>query len=109
MRQLLPLHVAVDVAAQLAADADVLSRSFHVRGMAGAQPRLPKPLNTLWGRWKEEKTKRKKRKRLMRRSRWTLHPSSSMEPLNSSKCHHHRHRCLTSPRLWLLRLSGCSA
>ena len=50
VRQLLPLHVAVDVAAQLATDADVLSRSFHLRGMAGAQPRLPKPLNSTKGR-----------------------------------------------------------
>jgi len=54
MRKLLPPHVVVDVATQLAMDVDVLPCLFRLRGMAGAQPPLPKPLDTLWGRWKEE-------------------------------------------------------
>ena len=54
MRKLLPPHVVVDVATQLAMDVDVLPCLFCLRGMAGAQPPLPKPLDTVWGRWKEE-------------------------------------------------------
>ena len=67
--------------------------------MVGVQPRLPKPLNTQWGRWKKERTKMMKK--LMKRSRLKMH--------SNSKCHHHRHHCLNSLRLWLLRSSGFNA
>jgi len=99
MMKLPPQHVAVDVADLLAADADVLLRLFRLWGMVGVQPRLPKPHNTQWGRWKKERTKMMKK--LMKRSRLKMHPNS--------KCHHRCHRCLTSLRLWLLRPSGFNA
>ena len=95
MRKPLSPHVAVDVAA----DADVHPRQHRLRGVAGAQPRLPKPLNSTKGRQRKKMTRTRKSKK---RSRWNNHR-------NTNRCHHRHHHCLTSLRSWLLRLSGCSA
>ena len=101
MRKPLRSHVAVDVAAQLAADADadVLPRLCRLRSVAGAQTRLPKPLNIPRGRRKKEKMRTRKS---TKRSRWNNHRSTNRR-------RHHHHHCLTSLRSWQLRLSGCSA
>jgi hypothetical protein len=101
MRKPLRSHVAVDVAAQLAADADtgMLPRLCRLRGVAGAQTRLPKPLNIPRGRRKKEKMRTRKS---TKRSMWNLR-------LSSSKCHHCHHHCLTSLRLWPLRLNECNS
>ena len=96
MRKLLPPHVVMDVATQLAVDVDMIPCLFRLRGMAGAQPRLPKPLNSTKGR---QRKKMMRTRKSMKRSRWNNHRSTNRR----------RHHCLTSLRSWLLRLSGCSA
>ena len=99
MRKPLSPHVAVDVAKDVAKDADVLPRQHRLRGVAGAQPRLPKPLNSTKGRQREKVTRTRKS---TKRSRWNYHRSTNRR-------RHRHHYCLTSLRLWQLRLSGCSA
>jgi len=99
VRKPLSMHVAGDVAKDVAADADVLPRQHRLRGVAGAQPRLPKPLNSTKGRQRKKMTRTRKS---MQRSRWNNHRST-----NRRRYHHHH--CLTLLRSWLLRLSGCSA
>jgi len=99
VRKLLSPHVAVDVAKDVAADADVLPRQHRLRGVAGAQPRLPKPLNSTKGR---QRKKMMRTRQSMKRSRWNNHRSTNRR----RNRHHH---CLTSLRSWMLILSGCSA
>ena len=99
MRKPLSPHVAVDVAKDVAADTDVHPRQHCLRGVAGAQPRLPKPLNSTKGRQREKVTRTRKS---TKRSRWNHHRSTNRR-------RHRHHHCLTSLRSWQLRLSGCSA
>ena len=85
MRKPLSLHVAIDVAA----DADVLPHQHCLRGVAGAQPRLPKPLNRTKGRQRMEMMRTR---RSMKRTRWNNHHRST----NRRRRRHRHHHCLTS-------------
>ena len=94
--------MAVDVADLLAADADRPPRLFCLWCVAGAQPQLPNPLITQWGRQKDERMKMRK---LTRRLRWKEHTSSNKVHINNSKyhpdrrkCYYRHRRCLTSER-----------
>ena len=99
MRKPQSLHMAVDVAEDVAADTDVLPRQHCLQDVSGAQTRLPKPHNSTQGRQRKEI---KRMRKSMKISWWKKRRSSSR--------HRHRnHHCLTLLRLWLLRLSGCSA
>jgi hypothetical protein len=99
VRKPLLLYMAMDVAEDVATDTDVLPRQHRLQGVSGAQTRQPKPHNNTQGRQRKEMTRMRNS---MKRSWWKKRRSSSRH-------HHHHHHCLTLLRLWLLRLSGCSA
>ena len=88
MRKPLSPHVAVDVAKDVAADTDMLPCQHRLRGMAGAQPRLPKLLNSTKGRQREKVTRTRNS---TKRSKWNYHRSTNRR-------RHRHHHCLTSLR-----------